>query len=59
MAHHGLMSSLYLKLHDNRCKGKVVMQTEPFYLTGRLQTDRAIPVLPPNFVAGGIIIMHE
>ena len=53
-----------MKFHDERCKGKVVMRTEPFYLTARLQTDRrtdgqgdsSIPP-PPNFVAGGII-MH-
>ena len=49
-----------MKFHDERCKGKEVMRTEPFYLTARLQTDRqtdgqgdsSIP--PPNFVAGGI-----
>ena len=66
MAHHWLLSSLCVKFHDERCKGKVVMRTEPFYLTARLQTDRrtdgqtdgqgdsSIP--PPNFVAGGIIM---
>ena len=48
------MSSLCLKFHDDRCKGKVVMQIEPFYLTARLQTDGVIQVYPPNFVAGGI-----
>ena len=52
-----------MKFHDERCKGKEVMRTEPFYLTARLQTDRqtdgqgdsSIP--PPNFVAGGIITL--
>ena len=52
-----------MKFHDERCKGKEVMRTEPFYLTARLQTDRqtdgqgdsSIP--PPNFVAGGINIV--
>ena len=59
------MGSLYVKFHDDRCKGNVVMQTEPFYLTVRLQTDgrtdgqtdgrmdRVIPVYPPDLVAGG------
>ena len=39
MAHHLLMGRLFVKFHDDRCKGKLVMRTEPFYLTARLQTD--------------------
>ena len=50
--------------HEDRCKGEAFMRLKPFYLTTRLQTDgqtdgrtdRVIPVYPPNFVAGGIMI---
>ena len=49
-AHPRLMGSLCVKFHDDRCKGKVVMQTEPFNLTAHLQTDgrtdRVIPIYP-------------
>ena len=44
--------------HEDRCKEEAFVRLEPFYLTARLQTDRqtdrVIPVYPPNFVAGGI-----
>ena len=56
-AHPWLMGSLHVKFHDDRCKGKAVMRRKP--KCGRQtdgQTDMVIPVYPPNFVAGGIII---
>ena len=56
-----------MKFHEDRCKGEAFMRLKPFYLTARLQTDRrtdgrtdrVIPVYPPppNFVAGGIMIL--
>ena len=50
------MGSVCVKFHDDRCKGKVVMRTELFYLSAHLQkdgrTNRVIPVYPSNFVAG-------
>ena len=48
-----------MKFHEDRCKEEAVMRMKSFYLTMHLQTDRqtdrVIPVYPPNFVAGGII----
>ena len=58
-AHPWLMGSLYVKFHDDRCKGKAVMCRKP--KCGRQtdgQTDMVIPVYPPNFVAGGIIMQQ-
>ena len=54
-----------MKFHDDRCKGKAVMRRKPNcdWTDGRTdgrtdgQTDMVIPVYPPNFVAGGIIIL--
>ena len=70
-AHTWLMGRLHVKFHEDRCKGEAFMRLKPFYLTARLQTDgqtdgqtdrrtdRVIPVYPPNFVAGSIIIIKE
>ena len=67
------MGRLHAKFHEDRCKGEAFMRLKPFYLTARLQTDgrtdrrtdrqtdgqgdSSIP--PPNFVAGGIIIISH
>ena len=34
-AHTWLMRRLYVKFHEDRCKGEAVMRFKPFYLTGQ------------------------
>ena len=34
-AHTWLMGRLYVKFHEDRCKGEAVMRFKPFYLTGQ------------------------
>ena len=59
-AHPWLMGSLHVKFHDDRCKGKAVMRRKPFSMrTTDGRTDMVIPVYPPNFVVGGIIILEK
>ena len=53
------MGSLHVKFHDDRCKGKAVMRRKPKCGRTDGRTDMVIPVYPPNFVAGGIIMPQE
>ena len=63
-AHPCLMGSLHVKFHDDRCKGKAVMCRKPKCGRTDGRTDRRtdgrtwwFQYTPPNFVAGGIIMI--